>query len=142
MELNLERLHGLNYGTEEINNIMRINELITEMKNGKITKRQQQATRGLNTYKSGERADNTYTSYRLGMAVAGANGKDPIEMNGKSWAGTIKTTHPYSQEEQEMLKQAYKVVGANYQDVNKGDMESQELDSTYTVSPVANWMKK
>jgi hypothetical protein len=41
-----------------------------------------------------------------------------------------------------MLKQAYKVVGANYKDVNKGDMESRELDSTYTVSPVANWMKK
>jgi hypothetical protein len=121
---------------------MRINELLTEMKKGKITKRQQQASRGLNTYKDGEKADSTYTSYRLGMAVAGANGKDPIEMNGKSWAGKNKTTHPYSKEEQEMLKQAYKAVGANYKDVNKGDMESRELDSTYTVSPVANWMKK
>ena len=142
MGSNPEHLHGLNYGTEEINNIMRINELITEMKTGKITKRQQQSSRGLNTYRDGERADSTYTSYRLGMAVAGANGKDPIEMNGKSWAGKTKTTHPYSKEEQEMLKQAYKVVGANYKDVNKGDMESRELDSTYTVSPVANWMKK
>ena len=142
MGSNLERLHGLNYGTEEINNIMRINELITEMKKGKITKRQQQATRGLNTYRDGEKADSTYTSYRLGMAVAGANGKDPIEMNGKSWVGKTKTTHPYSKEEQAMLKQAYKVVGANYKDENNGDMESQELDSTYTVSPVANWMKK
>ena len=121
---------------------MRINELITEMKKGKITKRQQQATRGLNTYKDGERADSTYTSYRLGMAVAGANGKDPIKhMDGKSWAGKTKTTHPYSKKEQEMLKQAYKVVGAKYKDLNKGDMESQELDSTYTVSPVANWNK-
>lgn len=135
-------MNGLSYGLGRINNIMRINELLIEMKKGKITKRQQQSTRGLNTYKDGEKADSTYTSYRLGMAVAGANGKDPIEMDGKSWAGKTKTTHPYSKEEQEMLKQAYKVVGANYKDVNKGDMESQELDNTYTVSPVANWMKK
>lgn len=120
---------------------MKINELITEMKKGKITKRQGQSTRGLNTYKDGEKTDSTYTSYRLGMAVAGANGKDPIEMDGKSWVGKTKTTHPYSKEEQEMLKQAYKAVGANYTDVNKGDMESRELDSTYTVSPVANWNK-
>jgi hypothetical protein len=135
-------MNGSSYGLGRINNIMRINELLIEMKKGKITKRQQQSTRGLNTYKDGEKADSTYTSYRLGMAVAGANGKDPIEMDGKSWAGKTKTTHPYSKEEQEMLKQAYKVVGANYKDVNKGDMESQELDNTYTVSPVANWMKK
>ena len=121
---------------------MKIIELITEMKKGKITKRQQQPTKGLNTYGDGEKADSTYTSYRLGMAVAGANGKDPIEMNGKSWAGKTKTTHPYSKEEQEMLKQAYKVVGAKYKDLNKGNMESEELDSTCTVSPVANWMKK
>ena len=120
---------------------MKILELITEMKKGKITKRQQQSTTGLNTYKDGEKADSTYTSYRLGMAVAGANGKDPIEMNGKSWAGKTKTTHPYSKEEQEMLKQAYKVVGAKYKDLNKGNMESEELSSTNTVSPVANWMK-
>ena len=120
---------------------MKILEFITEMKKGKITKRQQQSTKGLNTYRDGEKADSTYTSYRLGMAVAGANGKDPIEMNGKSWAGKTKTTHPYSKEEQEMLKQAYKVVGAKYKDLNKGDMESQELSSTNTVSPVSNWNK-
>ena len=96
---------------------MRINELITEMKKGKISKRQQQSTRGLNTYKDGERADSTYTSYRLGMAVAGANGKDPIEMNGKSWAGKTKTTHPYSKEEQEIYN--------NLLDLNSPDPKSQ-----------------
>jgi hypothetical protein len=120
---------------------MKIDELITEMKKGKVTKRQQQSTRGLNTYKDGEKADSTYTSYRLGMAVAGANGKDPVEMNGKSWAGKNKTAHPYSQVEQDMLKDAYTAVGAEYTDLNHGDMTSKELDGTNTVSPVANWMK-
>ena len=120
---------------------MKILDIITERKDGKLTKRQQQSTTGVNTYSDAEKASGDYTAYRLGMAVAGANGKDPIEMNGKSWAGKTKTTHPYSKQEQEMLKQAYKVVGAKYKDLNKGDMESQELDGTYTVSPVSNWNK-
>lgn len=116
---------------------MKVFEIITEMRQPNPSKRQAQSTRGLNTYKDGEKADSTYTSYRLGMAVAGANGKDPIDMDGKSWAGKNKTTHPYTNEEQEMLKQAYKVVGAKYKDLNHGDLESLELDSTNKTSPVA-----
>ena len=116
---------------------MKVFEIITEMRQPAPTKRQAQSSRGLHTYKDAERADSTYTSYRLGMAVAGANGKDPIEMDGKSWAGKTKTTHPYSMEEEEMLKQAYKSVGAKYKDLNHGDMRSLELDSTNKVSPVA-----
>ena len=41
-----------------------------------------------------------------------------------------------------MFKQAANAVGASAVDVNNGDMKSRELDSTNTVSPVANWMKK
>jgi len=116
---------------------MRVQEIIVEMRQPKPSKRQAQSSRGLNTYKDAERADSTYTSYRLGMAVAGSNGKDPIEMDGKSWAGKNKTTHPYTEEEQEMLKQAYKAVGATYKDLNHGDMRSLEMDSINKTSPVA-----
>jgi nicotinamide mononucleotide adenylyltransferase len=108
-----------------------------ESSQAKMTKRQQQPTRGVNTYGDSEHMSGDYTAYRLGMAVAGANGKDPIEMKAKSWIGKSKSTHPYTQEEQDMLKQAYKVVGATYQDTNKGDMKSRELDTTHKVSPVA-----
>lgn len=110
---------------------------LQESSEQKISKRKQQSTAGLNTYGDSERMSGDYTAYRLGMAVAGANGKDPIDMKAKSWIGKSKSTHPYTEEEQEMLKQAYKVVGANYKDVNRGDMKSKELDSTYKVSPVA-----
>jgi hypothetical protein len=116
---------------------MKVYEVIIEMRQPKPSKLQAQSTTGLNTYKDGERADSTYTSYRLGMAVAGANGKDPIDMDGKSWAGKNKTTHPYTEEEQEMLKQAYKAVGAKYKDLNHGDMRSLEMDSINKTSPVA-----
>lgn len=115
---------------------MRAYEFLNESTQKKITKRQQQSTKGLNTYGDGEHVSGDYTSYRLGMAVAGANGKDPLDMKGKSWVGKKKTTHPYTKEEQDMLKQAYKAVGAEYTDMNHGDMKSKELDDTYKVSPV------
>jgi hypothetical protein len=116
---------------------MRVTDIIAESTQEKITKRQAQSTVGLNTYGDSERADSTYTAYRLGMAVAGANGTDPIDMKAKSWIGKKKSTHPYTQEEQDMLKQAYKAVGANYKDLNQGDLKSHELDTVYKDSPVA-----
>jgi hypothetical protein len=115
---------------------MKILDIITERKTGKLTKRQQQSTAGLNTYGDSERMSGDYTSYRLGMAVASANGKDPINMDSKSWVGKQKSTHPYTKQEQDMLKQAYKAVGASWKDLNHGDMGSKELDSTHTASPV------
>ena len=116
---------------------MKIFDIISESSQQKISKRQQEATKGLNTYGDSEHVSGDYTGYRLGMAVAGANGKDPIDMKAKSWIGKKKTTHPYTKEEQDMLKQAYKAVGAEYHDMNKGDMESRELESVSTISPVA-----
>ena len=112
---------------------------VAESSEEKISKRKQQSTNGLNTYGDSEHVSGDYTAYRLGMAVAGANGKDPLpkEMYAKSWIGKQKSTHPYTQEEQDMLKQAYNVVGASYKDLNKGDMKSKELDTTHKVSPVA-----
>ena len=115
---------------------MRAHEFITESSQNKISKRQSQSTAGLNTYGDAEHMSADYTSYRLGMAVAGADGKDPLDMKAKSWVGKQKTTHPYTKEEQDMLKQAYKAVGAEYTDLNHGDMKSKELEDTYKVSPV------
>jgi C4-dicarboxylate-specific signal transduction histidine kinase len=116
---------------------MKVIDIIIESTQEKITKRQVQSTTGLNTYSDSERADSTYTAYRLGMAVAGSNGKDPIKMKAKSWIGKKKSTHPYTKAEQDMLKQAYKAVGANYKDLNQGDLKSYELDTVYKESPVA-----
>lgn len=116
---------------------MRAKEFIVEKKDGKMTKRQNQSTAGVHLYGDGEKISGDYTSYRLGMAVAGANGKDPIDMDSKSWVGKRKSAHPYTQEENDMLVQAYKVIGADYKDLNKGNMKSMELDTTNKTSPVA-----
>lgn len=121
---------------------MRAREFISEVKIGKLTKRQSLASRGINIYKDGPTWSSDYSGYRLGLAVAGTDGKNDPDIDAESYIGKKKTTYPYSKEEQEMLKKAYKAVGVTYDDPNNGDMESQELPSTNTISPVSNWMNK
>jgi hypothetical protein len=127
---------------ESIFEKMRATEFITERTNGKITNRQQKSTRGLHRYGDSERADSGYVSFRVGMAAAMSDGKNKLDIDAKSWAGKKKTAHPYTQVEADMLKAAYKAVGADYEDMNHGDLNSEELDSTSLYGPVSNWNKK
>lgn len=113
---------------------MRATEFVSESKKGKISKRQQQATRGLNTFADNQ-FDRHYDLNRVMMAVACSDGVNPVEINSESWAGKNNTAHPYTDIEQDMLKLAYKAAGINSKDLNKGDMRSQELESTNTTSP-------
>jgi hypothetical protein len=116
---------------------MKIVEIIAEAKAGKLTKRQQQPTRGLNKFTDGDHWNSDYTLYRLGLAVAATDGKSVPETDKESWVGKWKITAPYSQVDQDMLEKAYQAVGADYTDINKGDMRSQELTSTNKTSPVS-----
>jgi hypothetical protein len=122
---------------------MRAKEFIIEKKIGKISKHDQQSSRGITTYGDEDRMNSDYVSFKLGQAMAMADGSGKkLDMDGMSWYGKKKTIQPYTELEHDMFKQAAKAVGASYNDVNKGDMRSRELDSTNTVSPVSNWMKK
>lgn len=122
---------------------MRATEFITEKRHGKISKRSQQSSRGIVIYGDEDHMDSSYVSFKLGQAMAMADGSGKtLDMDGVSWYGKQKTVQPYSELEQQMFKQAAMAVGADYKDINKGDLRSQELDSTNTVSPVANWNKK
>ena len=101
---------------------MRAIEFLTEQE-GTISKRHRFATVGLNTFGDAERMSGDYTAYRVMMATAMADGTNkPIEIDAKSWHGKRKTAHPYTQAEQNMLKQAFKAVGASWQDLNHGDV--------------------
>ena len=116
---------------------MRASEFISEAKIGKISKRQQQSTRGLNIFsKKLDTYDRFYDLNRLMMAVACSDGINPIEMNAESWIGKHNSTHPYTKEEQDMLKLAYKAAGLEYKDLNNGNLNSEELASTNIDSPV------
>jgi hypothetical protein len=120
---------------------MRAKEFINEVKDAKMSNRQQKSTRGVNTFSDAERWNADYVAYRLGMAVASTDGTNAPNVDRKSWIGKSKAAFPYTPQEQEMLNQAYKAVGAKVIDLNHGDMDSDELDSTNCVSPVADWTK-
>ena len=116
---------------------MRAKEFIAERKEGKLTKRQQQPSRGIHRYGDSEKVSGDYTAWKMGQAVAMADGSSKaLDIDAKSWVGKRKTAHPYTQEEANMLKQAYKAVGANWEDLNHGDMDSCELDTTNKYGPV------
>ena len=114
---------------------MRASEFISESTVGKISKRQQQSTRGLNIFsKKIDSYDRIYDLNRLMMAVASSDGINPIDMPAESWVGKHNTAHPYTEEEQDMLILAYKAAGLEYQDLNSGDLDSEELVSTNVQS--------
>jgi hypothetical protein len=116
---------------------MRAQEFVSEARVGKISKHQQQSTRGLNIFsKKIDSYDRLYDLNRLMMAVASSDGVNPIEIDSESWVGKHNTTHPYTREEQDMLKLAYKAAGLEYKDLNNGDMDSEEVESTNTQSPL------
>ena len=119
---------------------MRASEFISaqlmEIADAKISKRLQSATRGLNVFSDNERWNSDYTLSRLGQAVASTDGTFVPDIDPKSWVGKNKTAQPYTKEEQDMLKMAYKAVGASWKDLNGGDMDSEEHPAVNTVSPV------
>ena len=115
---------------------MRAQEFITE-RDGKIGKRRQAATVGLTIFGDAERANSDYTLNRVMMAAAMADGSGKIlDMDEKSWIGKKRGAYPYTRIEHEMLKQAFRAAGAEYKDLNSGDMDSEELESTNTTSPM------
>jgi hypothetical protein len=119
---------------------MRAQEFLIEKQDGKISKRQQQSTRGLHVFsKKLDSYDRIYDLNRLMMAVASSDGVNPIEIDSESWVGKHNTSHPYTKEEQDMLKLAYKATDLEYKDLNNGDIDSKELESTNKHSPVTGF---
>lgn len=119
---------------------MRAKEFITEVHKevavkGKVKKRQQEPTIGLHVF-TDTNYDRTYTLNRVMMAVASADGIEKPVLDTESWVGKRNTAHPYTEVEQRMLKHAYQAVGVPHNDLNNGDLESKELESTNIQSPL------
>lgn len=116
---------------------MRAREFIAEVAgNAPVGKRKRYATRGLNIFSDGERWNTDYTMNRVMMAAASTDGTFVPEIDEKSWIGKHKSAHPYTQQEQDMLKMAYRAAGASWSDLNHGDMDSEEVPGTNTTSPI------
>lgn len=116
---------------------MKINEIIMEVKAGPVPDNYKESNPGLHLFSDAEKANSDYTHFRLGLALACADGKGKVaNMDPKTFYGKKHTAHPYTPEEADMLKQSYKLVGANYRDLNDGNLKSLELKDTHKQSVV------
>jgi hypothetical protein len=115
---------------------MRANEFIVEDSVGKISKRNQNATVGLNKFRDPQMADRVYELNRIMMAAASTDGTFVPELDGESWSGRNNIAAPYTKQEQAMLKKAYQAVGSHHEDLNHGDLDSEEHPAVNTTSPV------
>lgn len=116
---------------------MRAREFVAEQKVGDISNRLRFATRGLHKFRDGQFADRVYELNRIMMAVASNDGtKFANEIDGESWAGRHDIAAPYTKQEADMLKLAYKAIGSKHFDLNNGDLRSQEHPAVNTTSPM------
>jgi hypothetical protein len=115
---------------------VRAREFVIEDTIGKISKRNQDATVGLNKFRDEKFADRVYELNRVMMAVAVTDGTFVPELDGESWSGRNNVAAPYTKQEQEMLKKAYQAIGSKHIDLNHGDLESQEHPAVNIKSPV------
>lgn len=117
---------------------MRAKEFIVEQKKrGKMTKRQKQATVGVDLFRDPDGYDRMYELNRMMMAVACADGSGSLlPVDAESWIGKDNSAQPYTKLEQDMMKQAAKSIGSKLKDSNHGNLRSMELDTTNKSSPV------
>jgi len=113
---------------------MRASEFIIEEKRGKIRKDQQYPTRGLHKFRDNDFQDRHYEMNRLGMALASTDGITVPVLDNESYVGKWNSVHPYTDIEQKMVNKAYQALGTLHQDLNKGDLRSQEPPGGNTQS--------
>jgi hypothetical protein len=106
---------------------------------GKIGQRKSQATVGLNKFRDADLADRFYELNRVMMAAACTDGTFVPDTDHESWAGRYNVATPYTDVEQAMLEKAFQAVGSDYEDLNRGDLKSKELESTNKRSPVTGF---
>ncbi len=125
---------------------MRAKEFVSESKKKtKLRNRHRYPTRGLHKFRDESLADRIYELNRIMMAAAATDGTFLPNMDHESWAGRYDIAAPYTKEEHNMLKMAYAVNGTEFQDLNDGDLRSQELPDTNTqsiVKPFQGFKKK
>ena len=118
---------------------MRAREFLIEKHVGKIGRRKSQSTVGLNKFRDADLADRVYELNRVMMAAACTDGTFVPDTDHESWAGRYNVAMPYTEVEQAMLEKAFQAVGSDYEDLNRGDLKSKELESTNKRSPVTGF---
>jgi hypothetical protein len=117
---------------------MKINEIIVEHKTTKLSKHHDAAHAGA-IYRTRDVGgyDRVYHMNRMGMALAMADGKSTkaVDSPADTWFEKYNTIHPYTEEENKMVKSAMKTVPTDGRLVSN-DRKSREQNDTHKVSPV------
>lgn len=84
--------------------------------------------------------DRVYHMNRLWMAMACADGKSrkAVDMDASSWSEKYNTIHPYTEEEENMVHQAFATVPSDHEH-HVASKKSVEPEYVYKVSPVSSF---
>ena len=108
---------------------MKITEIITEERVGNLDDRFAKASKGVWKMRDNGGYDRTYHLNRVMMAAAMHDGKTdkPVEMDSASWVAKYNTAHPYTKEENNMIKGALATMDSDSEEL-VSDRRSKEDD--------------
>jgi hypothetical protein len=115
---------------------MKITEIITEERAGELHDRFANASKGVWKMRDNGGFDRVYHLNRIMMATAMHDGQSdkPVDMDPASWIEKYNTAHPYTDEENNMIKGALATVGADSKHL-VSDSNSKEEDHVNRASP-------
>lgn len=117
---------------------MKINDIISEAKSGKIPDHAEHASTGDWKFRDVGGWNPTYNLNRVMMASAMADGSDKdLVIDEESWIGVQNWSRPYTELEHKMLKQALRATGSETHHLEH-DHKSKEHPDTHKVSPHRN----
>lgn len=116
---------------------MRLWEFITEGREGNAPLVAATANKGEVRFRDIGGIDRAYHLHRIMMATAMADGrtKKAVDMDQASWISTYNVARPYSEEEHNMMAQAFATIDSDYQ-VTQSDHKSKEMGDANTQSVV------
>jgi len=118
---------------------MKIKDIIAEGKTSEMDENHEAAHQG-NIYKARDVGgyDRTYHMNRMMMAMAKADGKSTkaVDSPKDTWFEKYNTIHPYTKEEDNMVKAALKTIPSDSKIASK-DSKSKESKDVHNISPVA-----
>lgn len=125
---------------------MRASEFLNEDKEGKISKRAEQATQGVMKARDVGGYDRVYWLNRAMMAAACADGEDEkkLDLDSSSWSEKFNTIHPYTEKEWKMMKQVIATVPTESQTIVpwSPSMEPESTNAQSLVKPFKGYKRK
>lgn len=116
---------------------MRASEFIIEGTKGKLRTSTANAMHKTHAFGDGYKTNGTYNFYRVGLAAAMADGSDKkLDIDDRTWFATNNVAVPYTEQEHDMLHQAFKTIKTNV-DTIVSDHRSQEPETVNTKSITA-----